>query len=363
MNLQKHIAAVLVAYFIFFQNKEGAWGPAGFGEYKSNTAESHIIDPAQLASFNNEPLTSFYQMNGFRTVWNEAEHRQLAISLLAKADEEGLDSAAYNFRSLQEKEAQMPDLAEKEIVKYDILMTLSVQKYVNDMNKGQLDPEELYEDWDLSKDGLDLNHYLSSAIKGDSLSKFFERARPVHPLYSSLKKALVLISSFPDDTLKPIEISAKLRPNDTCSAVIDLKKRLTYWKDLKSKDTLTKIYDEETMAAVKKFQRRHGLAADGIIGNSTLSALNVSKEKRRKQIIANLERWKWFPKNWADRHLVVNIPEYKLYAVSHKDTLRTHNVVVGTAKRKTPILSSRLSHAVFNPTWTVPPTILKEDVI
>jgi len=114
---------------------------------------------------------------------------------------------------------------------------------------------------------------------------------------------------------------------------------------------------------MKKFQIRHGLAADGVIGKGTVEALNFSKKKRKEQILANLERWKWFPKDMGKEYLIVNIPDYKLNLVKDKDTFRTHKVIVGRAKRATPILSSRLSNVILNPTWTVPPTILREDVI
>jgi murein L,D-transpeptidase YcbB/YkuD len=79
--------------------------------------------------------------------------------------------------------------------------------------------------------------------------------------------------------------------------------------------------------------------------------------------MANLERWKWFATEMGNEYLIINISDYKLRVVENNDTVRTHKIIVGTNKRKTPILSSRLSYAVFNPTWTVPPTILKEDII
>jgi L,D-transpeptidase YcbB len=105
------------------------------------------------------------------------------------------------------------------------------------------------------------------------------------------------------------------------------------------------------------------LVADGVIGKITVTSLNFSKKQRREQIIANLERWKWFPRAMGKEYLIINIPDYRLSLVKNQDTLRTHKVIVGRQKRKTPVLSSKLAQAIFNPTWTVPPTILREDVI
>ena len=138
---------------------------------------------------------------------------------------------------------------------------------------------------------------------------------------------------------------------------------MIYWKELQPKDSLTPVYDEETAIALKKFQSRHGLAVDAKIGPGTIASLNFSKNQRTQQILVNLERWKWYPKQMGKEYIIINIPDYKLTLVNHYDTLRTHKVIVGRAKRKTPILSSKLTQVVFNPTWTVPPTILREDVI
>jgi murein L,D-transpeptidase YcbB/YkuD len=140
-------------------------------------------------------------------------------------------------------------------------------------------------------------------------------------------------------------------------------KKLTYWKELNPQDSLTTIHEPETIVGIKKFQSRHGLAIDGIIGSAITFSLNFSKKQRIQQIVVNLERWKWYSKKMGKEYIIVNIPDYRLTLIKDKDTLRTHRVKVGRAKRKTLILSSKLTQVVFNPTWTLPPTILREDVI
>jgi murein L,D-transpeptidase YcbB/YkuD len=215
----------------------------------------------------------------------------------------------------------------------------------------------------LKENEIDINKTIIYAVKDDSLAQKIEQIKPHQIVYQRLKEALKIINTFPNDNFKRIESANRIVPKDTNSALIAIKKRLIYWKDLQSKDSLSKIYDHKTVEAVKRFQFRHGLSADGIIGKGTISALNFSKNQRKEQIIANLERWKWFPKELGNEYIMVNIPSYKLILVKDNDTIRVHKVVVGTEKRKTPILSSKLSSTVFNPTWTVPPTIIKEDVI
>jgi len=325
--------------------------------------DRHTIDSTLLTPFSNSELTSFYRMNNFKTVWNSSKNRILVTTILLKSDDEGLNSEDYNGTILAEIESKFKDLTEKDLVNYDISLTIAAQKYISHMTNGKLNPRELYDDWDLDTAPFDIKKNLSDAINGDSLKVIFEKIKPKHFIYSKLKTALSILNSFPKDTLQQVEFATKLKPKDSDRSVLNLKKRLIYWKDLKPKDSLTTIYDEETIKAVKKFQKRHGLAADGIIGKATISALNISKEERKRQIIANLERWRWFPKEFSEQHLIINIPDFKLHAINKNDTIRTHNIIVGTSKRKTPVLNSKLSYAVFNPTWTVPPTILKEDII
>jgi len=322
---------------------------------------SGTIDSVALQK--NKPLYSFYKLNSFCSVWNTPEKRKTAAEAIANAENEGLNPEDYQLSKILANEKKVDSLSEKEITEYDLLLTTSLEKYLSDLSFGKLNPKKLYDDWDLKIAKSDSHKNISDALQRDSLAQIIERAKPNHAVYKRLENALVLINKFPEDTLKTIEIPGKLKPNDSDKSLILIKKRLAYWNDLQLPETLTASYDEETVKAVKKFQLRHGLDADGIIGKGTLAQLNVSKETRKKQIIANLERWRWFPKTMGEHYIIINIPEYKLRTVFKSDTTRTHNVIVGTSARKTPILSSKLSYAVFNPTWTVPPTILKEDII
>jgi len=190
-----------------------------------------------------------------------------------------------------------------------------------------------------------------------------ESCKPKHNIYGYLKKALEIVNSLPNDDFKPLATTDRFDFGDKNKNILRIKKRLQYWNDLNPNDSITDVYNESMHDAVKKFQKRHGLEPDGVIGVGTLTALNFTKEQRKQQIIANLERWRWFPRDLGINHLVVNIPNYYLHAVQNTDTIRMHKVVVGTEKRKTPVLSSKIDNIIFNPTWTVPPTIMREDLI
>ncbi|WNM19212.1 L,D-transpeptidase family protein [Flavobacterium capsici] len=322
------------------------------------------IDSTLYVKFENQDLEFFYKSYNNETVWQSTELRTFVLNEFKNAENEGLFSKDYNYSKLAKLEKKINKLSDKELVDYDLLLTLNFQKYIKHISQGKLNPRDIYEDWDLKAKSTDVSKILIKAFKKqDDFIAVIDSCKPQHEVYKKLKTALSILNSLPKDTIKPILVNEKIIPKDTLKEMVAIKRRLIYWKDLKASDSLTNVYDSKTVEAVKNFQFRHGLASDGVIGKGTLYALNFNKTKRKQQIITNMERWKWFPKEFGKEYLMVNIPDYKLVAVEEKDTIRTHKVIVGTNKRKTPILSSKLSYAVFNPTWTVPPTILKEDVI
>lgn len=321
------------------------------------------VDSLLLSAFNSKILIEFYKSSGYKTVWQSQKNRKIILKQLLDSEKEGLNPEDYKLAKLQNYEQKILSLSDAEIVKYDILLTRNLQKYILHLTNGRLNPRTLYSDWDLKENKIDINKTMANFFESDSLAYKIEQLKPNFIVYKKLKKALQIINSFPKDTFRKIEIADKIIPNDTNFALISIKKRLIYWKDMQPKDSLNSVYDEESLVAIKKFQTRHGLSADGVIGKGTIQSLNFSREQRKKQILANLERWKWFPKEMGEEYVIVNIPDYKLTLIKDKDTIRTHKVIVGKEKRKTPVLSSKLSTVVFNPTWTVPPTILKEDVI
>ncbi|MCR4034067.1 MULTISPECIES: murein L,D-transpeptidase [Flavobacterium] len=321
------------------------------------------IDTATLSTFKSETLKQFYLASENKTVWGNLEKRKYILTQLENSDKLGLEPEDYKASQLRKFENKISSLSDSALATYDILLTYNFEKYLNHLYKGKLDPKKLYGNWDLDEKTFDVNNVLIKAFNKNKLDSVVDNIQPKTQTYKELLKALEIINTFPDEDIESIKSTDKIVLNDTNSALINIKKRLLYWNDMSGKDSLTKIYNQKTFEAVKKFQERHGLASDGVIGVGTINALNYSKEKRKKQIIANLERWRWYPNELAENYFIINIPDYSLNVVENQDTTLVRNVVVGTSKRRTPIITSFLKTVVFNPTWTVPPTILKEDVV
>lgn len=360
---------LLIVFFLFINCKKET--PKFILEQKSvsgTTEASHskatiAIDLEKLHFFQSKFLTAFYNSYSNKSVWTTSEKRKIILDFLNKSDEEGLNPSDYSVKKLNEFEVKFNSLSDIECAEYDVLLTYNLQKYISHLTNGRLNPMKLYKNWDLKENKINLQETISELLKTDSLSYKLDQLKPHFIVYKQLKKALKIINKYPNYDFKKLVIPDKIVQNDSNPKIIDIKKRLIYWKDMKSMDSLSVVYDSITVVGIKKFQKRHGLAADGVIGKGTITTLNVTKQQRKEQILVNLERWKWFPKNFGNEYVIINIPEYRLTLIKKQDTLRVHKVIVGRAKRKTPVLSSKLTQVVFNPTWTVPPTILREDVI
>ncbi|WP_286969712.1 L,D-transpeptidase family protein [Flavobacterium sp. UBA4854] len=321
------------------------------------------IDTAIIGTYKSETLKQFYIGSENQTIWGNLKKRAFVLSQLEESDKLGLEPEDYKISQLKKFESKIASLSDKDLASYDVLLTYNFEKYLNHLYKGKLDPKKLYTNWDLDEKEFDVNSVLIKGFNKNKLDSIVENIQPKTQIYKELLKALEIINAFPDDNVKTIESVDKIVLNDTNPALVNIKKRLLYWNDMSGKDSLTTIYDKKTFESVKRFQERHGLASDGVIGAGTIRALNHSKEDRKKQIIANLERWRWYTSELAENYFIINIPDYSLNVVESNDTTLVRNVVVGTSKRRTPIITSYLKTVVFNPTWTVPPTILKEDVV
>ena len=321
------------------------------------------IDSAVVLSFENQKLLEFYRATGFKTVWQSAILRKVVLKAIKDSYQEGLFPDDYKIKVLEALENKHALLKKKDLINYDLVLTLNTQLFLTHLKLGKLDPKKIYNNWDIERAPFDVNELLAESFAKKDFIATIDSCKPNSKVYNQLKKALELIEEFSDSDFSSIAFTDKIVANDTNPKIISIKKRLLFWNDLNSSDSLTAIYDSKTVAAMKRFQVRHGLAPDGVIGAGTIEALNFSKSSRKKQILANLERWRWFQMVPDEDYLVVNIPDYKLIVVENNDTTITQKVVVGTNKRKTPILNSYLKTVVLNPTWTIPPTILKEDVV
>jgi murein L,D-transpeptidase YcbB/YkuD len=249
------------------------------------------------------------------------------------------------------------------MARLELLFTDAALLYASDLRDGRVDPSSVNEGWRARPRRTDLSRLLHSAVADGRVAAALAALAPAHRGYRQLREALAeyrRISAM--GGWSAIPGGAVLRSGGSDARLPLLRERLLLSGDLTESDgSAGELFDAATEAALVRFQARHGLDTDGVLGAMTLVALNVSVEERIRQIEINMERWRWVRENLGSRHLQVNIADFSLQVVEQGRTVMSMPVVVGTSFRKTPLFSARMTYLEFAPYWTVPSTILRED--
>lgn len=188
-----------------------------------------------------------------------------------------------------------------------------------------------------------------------------------HPHHMSSSHAVALVSP-PDTTNKiALRIYEKL-PIYAAAAEMPWtpiqKNNMQQSKIVRQRLTALGIMHGDSLhKAIREFQVDNGLTVTGKMNQTTLNALNIPPAERYQELVQSMNEWAKYPEDANSRYVQVNIPSYSLRLISHGIDVLQMKVIVGRPSRPTPLLSSEITTVVFNPTWTVPETILKRDVI
>ena len=309
-------------------------------------------------------LEKIYNERNYESLWRDGEHIFSFYNSLAGADLEGLNFEDYHGEEI-DRLLSAGDLDEDEAARLDLLLSDAFLSYARHLYYGKLDPRELNEFWGVKKEEKDLASLLKNTIEKGNFEEVLEGLKPNHQVYRDLKTSLAEYEKLKEENgvVNKIPEGELINPGDKDGRIPAIAKRLKTLQVEVDTTALDSTYSEALVEAVKEFQQSKSIQTDGIIGNSTISELNKSPKDRYKQILANLERWRWYPRDLGEHYIIVNIPNFKLAVVKDGDTVRQHNVIAGAKERQTPIFSDTIDHLVINPTWTVPPTIKSQDVL
>lgn len=313
-------------------------------------------------------LEELYRRNDYQLLWHNRQNISELILLINESYNEGLTPADYHAGILTEwlgeflSEAM--DSCKREA--FDILLSDSLTRLSYHFSYGKVNPESLDPNWNLGQPLIteDPVSTIESAINADSLVTYLLPLLPRDPLYTGLRSALAqyrgikAIGGWPQLPAGPT-----LKPGMSDPRVIPLRQRLFVTGDLTEYAGDPQLYDDNVTEAVKSFQARHQLDIDGKVGKKTRQAMNIDIDARINQIRANMERMRWIFRNPPADFLIVDIAGFRAAMTIDGEIIWSSAVQVGKPYRKTPVFRGELSYLVFNPTWTVPPTIFKEDVL
>lgn len=307
-------------------------------------------------------ITAFYQDREFQSVWNKALANEM-VQIINASVNEGLNPEDYHaglFNTLSFEQAKTPTNK----ADYDLLLTDAFLLYCSHLQSGKVNPKTISPEWHVIRREGDPVLTLKQALLTNQLTNTLYNVLPTHPEYQSLKESFQICASLLNQPWNfiPAGETIKIGMEDTRIPLI--RERLNQLGDLTPVNlNQSEVYDEGLRQDIVQFQTRHGLENEGEIGKKTLAALNITPANRLNQVKANLERWRWLPQAFGNYYIKVNIANFKLTVVKNNQIIAAHKVIAGKPARMTPVFSATLQYLVFNPTWTVPPGILKADVI
>jgi murein L,D-transpeptidase YcbB/YkuD len=342
---------------------------------KSGTIQKTVCPQAPYC--NPSAVTRFYQMRKYEPAWTRDGYPLPAADTLARAikaaEAEGLQPRDYHQERIETSLAEIrqtlvrnerPDAAR--IIDLEFLLSDAYLVYAAHLLNGRVNPETLHADeWTIYPSRFNLARHLSTALEGGEVEGSLKSLQPAQPGYGRLKTALVVNRALAERGGWPvIPGDGRLEKGDKSDRVPVLRSRLKVTGDMPAQaDATSDLFDEAVEEAVMRFQQRHGLYDDGIVGTRTLRALNVPVEKRIRQIELNLERWRWLPQNLGNPYILVNIAGYGLEVVENETPVLTMKIVVGTAFQKTPVFSGKMTYIEMNPFWNVPHSIATEETL
>lgn len=308
-------------------------------------------------------LPRFYEERAFEPIWMapaSARLRELTTAIRA-SERHGLDPEAYHLsaidsltrRVMQRRDAETA--ADLELLATDAFLLLG-----SHLLHGRVNPETIDPEWIANRRSARLDTILARAVNGSGIADGLNGLAPQQERYRRMLdaaqtlRALVARGGWP-----LVPEGERLEIDSAGPRVLALRRRLGVGGDAGGGEDGGRAeplqFDQGLAAAVRRFQQRHGLEPDGVVGRATLAALNVPANARLRQIEINLERWRWLPADLGDRHIEVNIPGFDVRVVEQGSVVARHRAVFGRPFRATPMFSGSMTYLVLAPYWHVPP--------
>jgi len=324
-----------------------------------------------------DALDASYRTGAYAPLWLPAGPAPAVLAEIKNAPNNGLDLEDYDAAWLEAELAAITagDHTPARVARADVAFTVSFFRLLSDLNRGRVSPERAGFKLDVAEKVLDLPALLRRGLDTGRWHAIVDNVEPQFVLYRRLEDVLVRYRFYASRPLPPLPAlpagKRKIAPGETYAGVAALAERLRLVGDLPASGPAPEgdRYEGALVQAVRSFQDRHGLQADGVLGKDTLEQLAVPLSQRVRQIELSLERLRWLPALPASPIIAVNIPSFRLWAFSDggDDTAAqlTMPVIVGRAvkARETPVFIGEMRYVEFSPYWNVPPAIQRAEIV
>jgi murein L,D-transpeptidase YcbB/YkuD len=310
----------------------------------------------RLSARERADIVAAYAANENRPFWIDGKDFNAAgkqiVARLGRAGDDGLRAGDYLLPVFEASDKDSLAAA-------DIRLSALAVLYARDARGGRIDPRRLSKlitpKLELPSATEVLSELTGAADAGTVLAAY----NPQHPGYQHLKAKLAELRAD-----KPVTPIARIPPGPALKVGMrDVRVPLVRAR-LGLGASEEPVYDRSTALALADFQKQAGLRADGVLSDQTVAALAMPRSTRlENDIIAQMERWRWLPSDIGENRIVVNIPEYRM-RVMHGDKLAYESrVIVGKPESATPVFSHRMDHVVVNPSWYIPPSIMRKEIL
>ena len=314
-------------------------------------------------------LPEFYRQRDYQLAWTaHMDNARVLAARILSSHEEGLVPADYHAAEIKKLLAlssgkQFPEARQVDL---DILLTEALARYAYHLRFGKVDPGKLDADWNMPRsfNGQDPVVELQSVIDSADFNAQLDMRITQLPVYKQFRQALAKYAVIAAAGGWPSTPAGEtLKPGMQDARVPLLRKRLQASGDLTATVNDSSEYDAMLESAVKQFQSRHGLEADGVVGKGTLAAMNVPVDARINQIRVNLDRARWVSQDIPETYVIVDIAGFNARLFRNGELVWDEPAQVGKPYRKTPVFREDMTYLELNPTWTIPPTILAKDIL
>jgi murein L,D-transpeptidase YcbB/YkuD len=348
------------------------------------TAIERLILGARDASFElrageRGQLETLYLTRGYQPLWMDSQGRATdlaheALALIRDAADHGLDPDDYEAASLGQSARNMSAAAPADdAARFDVHLSAAFMRYLRHLHAGRIDPREIGFRVESATDEHDYAALIAAAVAADAIGHTVAVLTPKFGGYDALRAWLKRYRELADAAAVAAlpAIATAVHPGDPYRGVAALNQLLLALGDLPA-DAGAPVaaghYQGPLVDAVRRFQARHGLAADGVLGARTLEAMNTPLGWRVRQIELGLERLRWLPHAGDQRLVLVNVPMFRLWAwdatAPGGAPAVSSDVIVGRAFRtRTPLFVEQLEEVIFRPDWTVPVSILRSEIL
>jgi murein L,D-transpeptidase YcbB/YkuD len=314
-------------------------------------------------------LREIYAGETYQPFWTDDNDVRELLQLIRDAEEHGLSPHDYLIGPLNRVLADRSRNPSVEMqAEAEVLLTASLVRYAYHRRFGKVRAAELDPDVNFRREAFrdqPPGKTLREILAAPSIRQFLEVAAPSGPVYRALQQGLKDYRAIAaKGGWVTIADGPTLRVGDDDPRVVAIRARLAATGDLvEGAGRASSAFDEPLKQSVKVFQARHALAADGIVGRNTLATMNVPVAHRIDQLRASLERLRWVNQEAADTLVAVNIAGFRTAFFKDGELVWSTRAMVGKTYRRTPVFRGDIAYMEFNPTWTIPPGIIRNDTL